>query len=285
VVPARLRFENRNRRVSILGLQADSDLRRIVTANYQITSPPTDGLLLTTKLAEVLGVRPGQSVTVEVLEGKRPIRQLPVAATVDELIGLSAYMNVEALNRLMDEGASSSGAFLMVDEPSIPRLYAELKQTPAVNAVSIPQAALASFKDTIARTINTSTAILIGFSVVIALGMVYNGARIALSERGHELASLRVLGFTRREIAFILLGEQAILTLMAIPLGFAFGYSIAGLITVVIDTELVRFPLVVSARTYSLAFIVVVISAFLSGCLVRWRLRHLDLIAVLKTRE
>jgi putative ABC transport system permease protein len=284
-VPARLRFENRNRRVSILGLQADSDLRRIVTANYQITNPPADGLLLTTKLADVLGVRPGQSVTVEVLEGKRPIRQLPVTATVDELIGLSAYMNVEALNRLMDEGASSSGAFLMVDEPSIPRLYAELKQTPAVNAVSIPQAALASFKDTIARTINTSTAILIGFSVVIALGMVYNGARIALSERGHELASLRVLGFTRREIAFILLGEQAILTLMAIPLGFALGYGIAGLITIAVDTELVRFPLVVSGRTYSLAFIVVVLAAFLSGYLVRWRLRHLDLVAVLKTRE
>lgn len=284
-VPARLRFENRNRRVSILGLQADGDLRRIVTANYQVTSPPTDGLLLTTKLAEVLGVRPGQSVTVEVLEGKRPIRQLPVTATVDELIGLSAYMNVEALNRLMDEGASSSGAFLMVDEPSIPHLYTELKQTPAVNAVSIPQAALASFNDTIARTINTSTAILIGFSVVIALGMVYNGARIALSERGHELASLRVLGFTRREITFILLGEQALLTLMAIPLGFALGYGIAGLITVAIDTELVRFPLIVSARTYSLAVVVVVISVFISGYLVRWRLRHLDLVAVLKTRE
>ena len=284
-VPARLRFESRSRRVSILGLQADTDLRRIVTADYHVTSPPAGGLLLTTKLAELLGVTRGQKVTVEVLEGKRQIREVPVSGTVDELIGLSAYMNIEALNRLMDEGASSSGAFLMVDEPAIPRLYAQLKQTPAVNAVSIPQAALASFKDTIARTINTSTAIIIGFSVVIALGMVYNGARIALSERGHELASLRVLGFTRREIALILLGEQAVLTLIAIPLGFALGYSIAGLITVAIDTEIIRFPLYVSARTYSLAVIVVAISAFVSGCLVRWRLRYLDLVAVLKTRE
>ena len=284
-VPARLRFESRSRRVSILGLQADTDLRRIVTADYQITNPPDDGLLLTTKLAELLGVIPGQTVTVEVLEGKRQIRQVPVTATVDELIGLSAYMNIEALNKLMDEGASSSGAFLMVDKSAIPRLYAQLKQTPAVNAVSIPQAALASFKDTIARTINTSTAILIGFSVIIALGMVYNGARIALSERGHELASLRVLGFTRREIAFILLGEQAVLTLIAVPLGFALGYGIAGLITVAIDTEIIRFPLFVSPRTYSLAFTVVAVSAFLSGYLVRWRLRHLDLVAVLKTWE
>lgn len=115
--------------------------------------------------------------------------------------------------------------------------------------------------------------------------MVYNGARIALSERGHELASLRVLGFTRGEIGFMLLGEQAILTLIAIPLGLALGYGIAGLITIAIDTEIVRFPLVVSARTYALSILVIASSAFLSGYLVRWRLRHLDLVAVLKTRE
>lgn len=120
---------------------------------------------------------------------------------------------------------------------------------------------------------------------MIYFGMVYNGARIALSERGHELASLRVLGFTRAEIGFMLLGEQAILTLIAIPVGFALGYGIAGLITVVIDTELIRFPLFISAKTYTLAFLVVAGSAVLSGYLVQWRLRHLDLVAVLKTRE
>jgi hypothetical protein len=170
-------------------------------------------------------------------------------------------------------------------EPGIPDLYTQLKQTPAISSVSIPEVALASFKDTIARTINVSTVILIAFTVIIAFGMVYNGARIALSERGHELASLRVLGFTRSEIGFMLLGEQAILTLVAIPVGFALGYGIAGLITVAIDTELIRFPLFISARSYALPFLVVAGSAFLSGYLVQWRLRHLDLVAVLKTRE
>jgi putative ABC transport system permease protein len=208
-----------------------------------------------------------------------------VVGTVDELVGLSAYMNLRALNKLLDEGQSSSGAFLMVESARIPELYSKLKQTPAVSAVSIPEVALASFNETIARTMNVSTVILIGFAVIIAFGMVYNGARIALSERGHELASLRVLGFSRGEIGFMLLGEQAILTALAIPLGFALGYGIAWLITVVIDTELIRFPLFISAKTYTLAFLVVAGSAFLSGYLVRWRLRHLDLVAVLKTRE
>jgi len=284
-VPARLRFAHRTHRTALLGLEGAADLRRIVTKDSQSVTLPPDGLLLTTQLAKILGVKPGQSLTVEVLEGARPVREIAVMGTVDELVGLSAYMDRRALNRLLREGQTSSGAFLMVESKRIPELYAELKQTPAVSAVSIPAVALASFNETIAKTINVSTVILIGFAVIIAFGMVYNGARIALSERGHELASLRVLGFTRGEIGFMLLGEQAILTSIAIPVGFALGYAIAGLITVVIDTELIRFPLFISAKTYTLAFLVVAGSAFLSGYLVRWRLRHLDLVAVLKTRE
>jgi len=284
-VPARLRFAHRTRRTALLGLQNSADLRRIVTKDFQSVTLPAEGLVLTSKLAEILGVKPGESITVEVLEGARPVRNVPVMGTVDELIGLSAYMDLRALNRLMQEGESSSGAFLMVESQRIPELYSQLKQTPAISAVSIPAVALASFNETIANTMNVSTAILIGFAVIIAFGMVYNGARIALSERGHELASLRVLGFTRREIGFMLLGEQAILTLIAIPVGFALGYGIAGLITVAIDTEIIRFPLFISVRTYVLAFLVIAGSGFLSGYLVQWRLRHLDLVAVLKTRE
>ena len=284
-VPVRLRFQHRTRRTALLGLQADGDLRRVISKDLEPFTLPPDGLVLTAKLAEILGVKQGENITVEVLEGERQVRDVIVAGTVDELVGLSAYMDRRALNRLMQEGETSSGAFLMVDKPSIPALYTQLKQTPAVSAVSIPEAALASFNDTIARTINVSTVILIGFAVIIAFGMVYNGARIALSERGHELASLRVLGFTRGEIGFMLLGEQAVLTLVAIPVGMALGYGIAGLITIAIDTEIIRFPLVMRARTYVLAFLVVAASAFLSGYLVQWRLRHLDLVSVLKTRE
>ena len=284
-VPARLRFAHRTRRTAVLGLESAADLRRIVTKDSQSVTLPPEGLVLTTKLAEILGVTPGQTVTVEFLEGERPIRDVALVTTVDELVGLSAYMDQRALNKLMQEGQTSSGAFMMVDSRAIPELYVQLKQTPAVSGVSLPATALASFNDTIARTLNVSTVILVGFAVIIAFGMVYNGARIALSERGHELASLRVLGFTRGEISFMLLGEQAILTSIAIPVGFALGYAIAGLITVVIDTELIRFPLFISAKTYTTAFLVVAGSAFLSGYLVRWRLRHLDLVAVLKTRE
>lgn len=284
-VPVRLRHEHRSRRVGISGLAANAELFRPVDMQFQPIAVPPDGLLLGTKLAEILAVKPGDFVTVEVLEGQRPIREVQVVATVDDLIGLMAYMELTALNRLLREGQTINGAYLKVDAKQLPQLYARLKETPAVSGVGIPAAALETFNATLARTMGTSTGILIFFACVIAFGVVYNGARIALSERGRELASLRVLGFTKREIAVMLLGEQAILTLLAVPLGWVLGYGLAWLITIAIDTELMRLPLVLSQQTYLRAFVVVLVAAVLSGLLVLWRLRRLNLIEVLKTRE
>ncbi len=284
-VPARLRFGHRSRRLALMGMESGADLRRIVTTDYSAYKLPDNGLVLTTELADQLGAKVGDQITVEVLEGARPVRQITLAGTVDDLIGLSAYMEINALNRLMREGGNISGAFLMVDSREQSDLYLRLKRMPTVAGVNVPAAALASFDETMAKMLGVSTIILIVFSCIIAFGMVYNGARIALSERGRELASLRVLGFTQREIGVMLLGEQTILTAIAIPFGCLMGYGLSALIVNAIDNEMIRLPLVVSSRTYLWAFAVIAVAALLSGLLVIWRLRHLDLIEVLKTRE
>jgi putative ABC transport system permease protein len=204
---------------------------------------------------------------------------------VDDLVGMSAYMELGALNRLMREGGTISGLRLMVEEEAMPDLYATLKATPAVGGVMIPSALLESFNRTLGRTMGTSTAVLIFFACVIAFGVVYSGARIALSERGRELASLRVLGFSHREVAGMLLGEQALLVAVAIPAGWALGYGLSWLVTWAIDTELMRLPLVVSLRTLVRAALIVSLAAVLSGLIVVRRLRQLDLVEVLKSRE
>ena len=284
-VPARLRSGHRVRRVGLMGVEPGGELFRLVDKDFRVHMIPPEGLVLTAQLAKVLGVGPGSRVKVEVLEGARPVREVTVAATVEELIGLSAYMDERALNRLMREGGTISGARLSVDAREAPRLYALLKRTPAVSGVIVPRAVLQNFNDTIARTVGTSTTVMIFFACVIVVGVVYNGARIALSERGRELASLRVLGFTQREVGVMLLGEQALLTALAVPLGYATGLGLILLITRAVDTELMRLPLVVSGRTFALAFGVTAGAALLSGLLVALRLRRLDLVAVLKTRE
>ncbi len=285
IVPARVRFEHRSKRTSILGLHEDSSLRRVVDKNLSAIALPPQGLVLNSKLAEILGVTPGQKVTVEVLEGSRPILTAAVVGLADEPVGISAYMNASALNALMHEAGTVSGGYLAVAPPQLAHLYSDLKRVPSVSAVVLRDAALKSFNDILYESLAIFTTVLVSFACVIAGGMVYNGARIALSERSRDLASLRVLGFTRREIGVMLLGEQAILTLAAVPIGFAFGYGICSLMTIWLNTELYRMPMVIDHSTYAISFLVVVGVAFGSGLLVQWRLHHLDLIEVLKTRE
>jgi putative ABC transport system permease protein len=285
VVPARLRFEHRSRRVGLLGLEPSGSLRKIVDKDFQTKPLPPDGIVLTKYLAEILGAGVGDVLSIEIKEGSRPVREIKVVETVDELIGMNAYMDVKALHRLMREEDTVSGAFLSVDELGNEQLYSQLKKLPNVSSVSLPGASLESFNKTFAQSIGASTLILIVFAGVIAFGVIYNGARISLSERGREFASLRVLGFTQKEISVMLLGEQAILTIGAIPVGFFLGFFLSGLMNAAIDVELLRLPLVFSARTFVFSFIIVVVTAILSGLLVAWRLRNLDLIEVLKTRE
>jgi len=285
VVPARIRFAHRSKRIGIQGFEYDPDLRRVVAQKFTVAPIPPEGVLLTSKLAELLGVRAGDVVTLEILEGERPVQQLPVTATVDELIGLSAYMEISALNRLMREGRSISGAYLSVDSEKLPALYSQLKRTPAVAGVAVRQSMLESFYRTIAQSLRISTTALNFFACLIAVGMVYNGARVALSERGHELASLRVLGFNQREISFMLLGEQGMLGLASLPLGFLIGYGLCTLLTTAMQTELYRMPLVVNPKTFALSVAIVGLASIATGALLYQRLSHLDLVAVLKTRE
>jgi len=285
IVPARLRFGHRTKRIGLLGLEAGGELRRVVGRDFDVARIPSEGVVLTTKLAELLGVRPGDTITVEVLEGERPVRQVTVNAAVDEMIGLSAYMEISALNRMMREGPSISGAYLSVDPEKLPALYSQLKQTPAVAGVAVRAVMLESFYRTIAESLRISTTALNLFACLIAIGMVYNGARVALSERGHELASLRVLGFNQREISFMLLGEQALLAVAAIPLGFLIGYGFCATLTAAMQTELYRMPLVINPRTYLISVLIVGLACVATGALLYLRLRRLDLVAVLKTRE
>ena len=250
-VPVRLQFEHRSKRVAILGIKPDGELRTLLDRSLRKVDLPSEGLLLSAKLADVLGARPGDTITVEVLEGERPLRQVPVVRLVDEWIGLSAYMDTHALNRLMREGETVSGAYLAIDPKFATQLYSLIKRTPAVGGVAFREKMLASFLETVAASLTISTTVVIVFACVIAFAMVYNSARVALSERGHELASLRVLGFTQGEVSVMLLGEQALLTLAAIPLGFAIGLGVCALLARLMNTELYRMPLVVSGQSYA----------------------------------
>jgi len=284
-VPVRLRHEHRSKRTALLGIPADGELRRLVDEHLGRVPLPPEGVILTRRLGEILGARPGDRIGVEILEGEREKREVRVAGFVDELIGLSAYMDDRALARLLREGGSVSGAWLRVDAQLEPRLHAELKRTPAVAGVMLKNVLLKSFEDTIARSLGVFNTVLVLFACIIAFAVVYNAARIALSERARELSSLRVLGFTQAEVMRMLLGEQALLTLLAIPLGLAIGYMVSAWIVGHYQWELFRLPFAVTSATCAFAVLVILAASLGSGLVVGRRLARLDLVAVLKTRE
>jgi putative ABC transport system permease protein len=208
-----------------------------------------------------------------------------VVDLLDDITGLNAFMNIDALNRLMREGSQVSGAMVTVDQKFLPAVYKELKETPHVASVTIRQASVDSFKNTVGKNMMHMRMINLSFAIIIALGVVYNGARISLSERSRELATLRVIGFTRREISTILLGEIGTITLLGIPFGLVMGYWFAWILTLFLDQEVFRFPFVIAPSTYGLAAATVLAASVLSAMLVRRKLDDLDLIAVLKSRE
>lgn len=284
-VSVRLRAGPRHRRVGIMGIRSDADLFGLVNMDGQPVPLPPGGLLVSQKLAEILDVGVGDWVQLEVLEGKKPIRQAMIAGTLQDFAGLSVYMELEALRQLMREGPVVTGAHLLVDPQYQAALYRELKETPQVAAVTVKQHAIDSFDRTVAENLRVMKTINLLFACVIAVGVVYNSARISLAERSRELATLRVVGFTRGEISAILLGELAVITLAAIPVGLLAGKFFAWWMTVAFDQELFRFPLVISQRTYAFSAAVVLVASTVSGLVVRRRLDELDLVAVLKSRE
>ena len=284
-VAARITAQHRSRLVALIGIQPDARLQRIVDADGVAVAVPADGVVLSRALADVLGVSAGGTVTLAVLEGTRRERVVTVSALVEDVLGLPVYMHHDALHRLLLEGGTTSGAMLLLDARGERALMGELKRRPAVAAVSLKRTVLRSFRETMAANLNVTILINLIFAGIIAAGVVYNAARVALSERSHELASLRVLGYTRAEISLILLSELAVLTLVAQPVGWALGYGLAVLIFQTVQTEVYRFPLYVSAPAVAQASVGVLAATALAALAVRRRLDRLDLVAVLKVRE
>jgi putative ABC transport system permease protein len=285
VVAARVRSGFRERYLTITGVPPTPRFRQIVDRDGRAIQMPASGVVLSQMLASVLDVRPGDTVTVEVLEGLRPVLQVPVSGLVDDIMGLSMYMEQGELHRLMREGEVTSGALLLIDPDYEAELSRTLKAMPAVAGAGFKRAVLQSFRDTMAANLNLSIIINLLFAGVIAFGVVYNAARVSLSERSRELASLRVLGFTRAEISLILLGELTILTLVALPVGALLGYALAAFIVQTLQSEVYRFPLFVSRQAVAWAFLGIIGAALISALLVRRQLDQLDLVAVLKVRE
>jgi putative ABC transport system permease protein len=281
-VAVELRAGGRTRRLGISGIPADAHLSRVIDANNHRIALPASGVVLSKALADGLGLKAGDSVGVRVLQGKRPRRTVTVTGLAEDFAGVAAYMDLEALNRLLGEGDRIDGARLTVAAGSWKAFLTAVKNTPQSAGVVVKEAVRSSFRKTTAESIGLIQTIYLTFATAVAFGIVYNSARISLSERARELATLRVLGFTRGEVGGVLVGELVILTAVALPVGLVLGSFLAKSILETVNTETVRLPLILTPANYAFAVLVVATATAISATLACRRLNQLDLVGALK---
>ncbi len=285
MMPVRAAFGHRHKNVILNGLPRGAEMRVLRHREGMRIPLPEKGVVMTTWLAELLGVGIGDTLNFEVLDYTHAVRDVRVAALVDEVFGQQLYMQLDALNQLLGEQDSISGALLSVDSRAAGATELALKAKPGVVAVMRKSSVVESFQKTTGGWMTVVSSILTMFAGVIALGVVYNTARINLAERERELASLRVLGFTVGEITTIFAGELAVLVVAGIPFGFMIGRGIAWMLLRNAAAEGIRFPLLIEPATLAISALVVAGAAIASGLIVRRKLDRLDLVAVLKTRD
>lgn len=283
--PVHIASKNILHRGSVTGLSKGADLQVIDDVRGWRIPIPNSGVVLGTALAQKLSVSVGETIDIRFLEGTQTSVSVVVTGMNETYMGLPAYMNLSDLNRILNDPPVFQHANLLIDAKFEEELYAELKNLPGLSSVSVKAGAIETLYDTMGETILIFISFFVFFSSVLAIGVVYNAARIALSERGRELATLRVLGFGKAEVGYILFGETALLTVAALPVGCLIGMGLSSLMMAAFQTELFRLPYVFHLPSYAGAVVIVLVATALSGLLVRRQLNKLDLISVLKTRE
>jgi putative ABC transport system permease protein len=284
-VPIRIRKGPLERRVMLNARPADADLSRIIDINLRPVVLPEEGLAVSRWLAGRIDAKAGDVVEIDLLEGQRRTILLPITTLVEDYFGMQGMMEAATLARLMREAPAVNAVNVSLDPSRLGEFYAEIKRLPAVAGLALQRLSLVNFRKEMAVIVTTMATIYTGLAALIAFGVVYNSARITLSERARELASLRVLGFTQAEVLRILLLELALLTVLAQPAGWGIGYALAWLLKIAMEADVMRSRLVVDNLTYALASAMVMAAALLSAFVVRQRLARLDLVSVLKTRD
>lgn len=284
-VPAILRNGRLSHRGALTGMADAPRLYRALDANARAIALRDEGVVLSSALADKLNITPGDLLTIEVRTGAQPALSLPVVAIADTLLGAPAYLPLTALNRVMGEPGRVSGAYLSIDSAAAEAIYARLKDMPTVAGVSLKSQAEGAFQRMMNEGAGATRYVMAALAFIITFGIVYNAARIAQAERARDLASLRVIGFSKGEAAFVLLGELAVVTLAALPLGSALGYGLSILIAQAYSTEIYQIPAQFDPPSYGVAVLVVVGAALASALAVKRDLDRTDLVAALKTRE
>ncbi|MDZ4725603.1 MAG: FtsX-like permease family protein [Leptospira sp.] len=285
IVPVKLKIKNKTKNSIIFGFPINSQLRRSVDLNNRITNIPFDGILLNETVAKNFNIKVGDKILIQILEGKQSEREVRVVNLVNEFIGQGIYMNRRELNKLLDEGDVINQIFVKIDTLSESDLIRDIKEMPTVASLLSKTGTLKAFKEILNRTLQSTSLVILLFTSIISIGVVFNTAMIVLSERTYELGSLRILGFSNREVFLILISEISVLVIISIPIGCLMGYKVSNYIINMNDTEGFKIPAIINFGTYFYSISLTIFTSGISFVMLFFKLKNLDLLSALKVRE
>lgn len=281
----RVRFNGHTVDTGMMGIAPGARLMRVVDETRGAVAMPAQGVVLSAMLARELGARVGDRVRLEFRLWNQTEADVEVVDIVQTMFGKLLYMSLDAMNRVARDGEGAADAALQVDPLAMDDFWAAVKRAPLINSVFDKASSMASFDRTTSRNMGVFSGILTLFAIAMAVGIIYNAARISLSERAWELASLRVLGMTRAEVSVLLLAELGAELLLALPIGAFLGWALATLMMALMSSDAIDFPVVIAPATYASAAFIVLAAGVASALQVRRRIDRLDLVSVLKVRE
>jgi putative ABC transport system permease protein len=281
----RVRLGGRTVDTALLGFRGDAKLMRVVDEQRGAVALPAHGVVLSALLAKELDARVGDRIELAFRLWSQTRVQVAVVDVVHTMFGQQLYMNLDAMNRIARDGDGVADAALQVDPLAMDAFWGAVKAAPMINSVFDKAGSMAAFDKTTSRNMGIFSGILTLFAVAMAVGIIYNAARISLSERAWELASLRVLGMTRAEVSVLLLAELGAELLLALPVGGLAGWGLASLMMQLMSSDSIDFPVVIEPSTYASAALIVLAAGVASALLVRRKIDQLDLVSVLKVRE
>jgi putative ABC transport system permease protein len=283
--PVKVTLRGRSNDTAVMALRGNARLMRLVDEDRGALTLPAHGVVLSGLLAREIGAQVGDRITLQFRLWNRRSVEVEVVDIARTMFGQLLYMNLDTLNRLAGDGDGVADAALQVDPAAMPAFWAAVKSAPGINSVFDKASSMAEFNHRTERNMGVFSGILTLFAVAMAVGIIYNAARISLSERAWELASLRVLGMTRAEVSVLLLAELAAELLIALPLGALAGWGLATLMMQLMASDAIDFPVVIEPSTYASAALIVLAAGVASALLVRRHIDRLDLVSVLKVRE
>ncbi|MCC5015065.1 MULTISPECIES: ABC transporter permease [unclassified Legionella] len=285
VVPARLTYQHRSELSSVFGIPENNKLKLLLDKSLNRMNIPKHALLISEGLAERLHLAIGDKLEVELLEGNKAKTQLKVQGIINDYVGMFAYMEIEALNHLLNEDRLINTAAITVDTKNIKNLYKKVKEIPKIGTITFKTSIIKTFEETFAKHILVFTTILAGFAIIIAVSVVYNNASITLAERARELTTLQVLGFTQGEVSTLLILNHLFEMVLAIPLGLITGYLLSWSILQLMQTDWFKIPFVIELKTYIISIMVIFFASLISFYIIQRKASHLNLTSVLKVTD